>query len=154
MNLEAPSELRVPGSGPFPWKAMAMKVLSIKQPWAWAIIEGWKDVENRTWRTHYRGPLAIHASLEPDHDAWSALDRLGVPHPFADELVAGAVVGVADLVDVIEDAPSPWARAGQWHWLLANRRPLSVPLQRRGHVGLVEASADVIAHVERTALSE
>lgn len=27
-----------------------MKALSIKQPWAWLICKGFKDVENRTWR--------------------------------------------------------------------------------------------------------
>ena len=53
-----------------------MKCLSILQPWAWAIIHGGKDVENRTWRTAYRGPLLIHASLSrraynaQDKDVW------------------------------------------------------------------------------------
>ena len=38
-----------------------MKAISIQQPWAWAIIHAGMDVENRTWNTHYRGLLAIHA---------------------------------------------------------------------------------------------
>lgn len=38
-----------------------MKALSVKQPWAWAIIHAGKDIEKRTWRTDYRGPLLIHA---------------------------------------------------------------------------------------------
>ena len=38
------------------------KGLSIIQPWAAAIAFAGKDIENRSWRTHYRGPLAIHAS--------------------------------------------------------------------------------------------
>lgn len=40
-----------------------MYALTIKQPWASAIMAGLKRVENRTWRTDYRGPLAIHAGL-------------------------------------------------------------------------------------------
>ena len=38
-----------------------MKAITIKQPWAWAIIFAGKDIENRTWHTHDRGPLLIHA---------------------------------------------------------------------------------------------
>lgn len=42
-----------------------MKALTVRQPWAWAIIHGGKDVENRTRNIAgaYRGPVAIHAGL-------------------------------------------------------------------------------------------
>ena len=43
-----------------------MKVLSVRQPWAWAIIHGGKDVENRNWDTKFRGRLAIHAGKQFD----------------------------------------------------------------------------------------
>ena len=33
-----------------------MKILSVRQPWAWLIVAGHKDIENRKWRTSYRGP--------------------------------------------------------------------------------------------------
>jgi hypothetical protein len=38
-----------------------MKTLSIKQPWAGLIINGVKDIENRTWQTKYRGKILVHA---------------------------------------------------------------------------------------------
>ena len=38
-----------------------MKAISIKQPWASLIAYGIKDIENRTWRTNYRGRVLIHA---------------------------------------------------------------------------------------------
>jgi hypothetical protein len=38
-----------------------MKCLSIRQPWAWAILHGGKRIENRTWNTTYRGPILLHA---------------------------------------------------------------------------------------------
>ncbi len=41
---------------------LKLPVLSIRQPYAWAVVHGIKDIENRSWRTHYRGPLLIHAS--------------------------------------------------------------------------------------------
>jgi hypothetical protein len=42
-----------------------MRVLTVRQPWAWAIIHGGKDVENRVRNVagNYRGPVAIHAGL-------------------------------------------------------------------------------------------
>ncbi len=46
-----------------------MKTLSVKQPWSTLICTGIKDVENRTWRTEYRGPLLIHASAQEDRGA-------------------------------------------------------------------------------------
>src|SRR5438105_11911405 len=36
--------------------------VSIRQPWAWLVVMGYKDVENRSWRTNHRGALLIHAS--------------------------------------------------------------------------------------------
>lgn len=42
--------------------------LSVRQPWAWAIISGGKTIENRSWTTPYRGPLLIHAGKAFDPD--------------------------------------------------------------------------------------
>lgn len=39
-----------------------MKVLSVKQPWAALLVNGIKDIENRTRRTTFRGRILIHAS--------------------------------------------------------------------------------------------
>ena len=39
-----------------------MKALSIRQPWAWLIVNGHKDIENRQWRTHFRGKIYVHAA--------------------------------------------------------------------------------------------
>ena len=39
-----------------------MKALSIRQPWAWLIIHGGKDIENRCWPTKFRGRMLIHAA--------------------------------------------------------------------------------------------
>lgn len=52
---------------------MTLKALSIKQPWAWAISDLDKRVENRGYRTLYRGELAIHASAEGDSRGFGAL---------------------------------------------------------------------------------
>lgn len=128
-----------------------MRVLSVRQPWAWAIIHADKRAENRTWMTHYRGPLAIHASRTPDLDAWRALDHLEVAHPLVDELYYGSIIGVVDLVDCVLDSSDPWSVPGVWHWLLSAPRALSDPIEWRGQVGLPIAPAHVAEAISERA---
>ena len=45
-----------------------MKVLTIKEPWATLIIEGYKKYEFRSWKTNYRGKILIHAGLTLEKD--------------------------------------------------------------------------------------
>ncbi|MBN7792410.1 hypothetical protein [Microbacterium esteraromaticum] len=89
-----------------------MRILTIRQPWAWVIIHGGKDVENRVRNIagDYRGPVAIHVAQA---DAETAPDELWLMHAdwyrargrqpktfdptFADR---GRIIGVVDLVDV------------------------------------------------------
>lgn len=64
-----------------------MKALTISQPYASLIARGQKWVENRTWGTEYRGPLAIHAGRGTQYLSTRELHR----YP------AGAVIAVASL---------------------------------------------------------
>lgn len=41
-----------------------MKVLSIKEPFASLIKEGYKKIETRSFKTNYRGEIYIHASIK------------------------------------------------------------------------------------------
>jgi len=113
-----------------------MKALTIIQPWAWAIIHGQKKaVENRTWRTDYRGGLYVHAGKK-----FARLDRFpdGSPVPARGELVFGAILGTVQLVDCVPaaDRPGdPWA-AGPWCLVLADPRPLARPWPCGGALGL------------------
>jgi hypothetical protein len=109
------------------------KPLSIRQPWAWAIVEGFKDVENRSWSTRYRGQLFIHAGQREDHLGWLDLDRMGIDFP--DEVETGGIVGVVELVYCVLRRKSPWAMDDCYHWLLEN--PLSVPfVPMQGRLGI------------------
>ena len=114
-----------------------MYALTIRQPWAWAIMAGIKRVENRTWRTTHRGPLVIHAGKHRPRPRKRDWDRLpdGTPLPPVDDLAFGAVLGVVDLVDVVlADDPAvdgdPFVDPDPtgWCWILANPQPLPAPV--------------------------
>lgn len=114
-----------------------MRALSVRQPWAWAILYAGKDIENRSWQNkHTIGTIAIHASAGPDR-----LDDLpsGVRKPKPDELVRGAIVGVVDVVGCVERHRSRWF-SGPLGWVLKNPRPLSKPIPCKGALGLWEVS--------------
>jgi hypothetical protein len=114
-------------------KRPQLKAITIRQPWAWAIIFGGKDIENRTWLTHYRGPLAIHAGLGFRGDA--VMPR-GVRSPAGEDLAFGAVIGVVDLEDVVEKSRSRWFGDDGYGFVLRNPRPLDKPVRCSGRLGL------------------
>jgi len=114
-----------------------MKALSIRQPYSWLIVNGWKDVENRTWRTAHRGLLLIHASKTLHRDAPYVVRKClddGIPLP--EYVDAGGIVGVVDVVDVVEDYPSRWF-VGPFGYVF--RSPRSLPFYPlRGRPGVWE----------------
>jgi hypothetical protein len=114
---------------------MSMPALSIRQPWAWAICAGHKDVENRSWNTRLRGRFAVHAGGRPPEAAdirWIR-ETIGVEMPA--ELTRGALIGWATLVDVIDDSHSPWAQPDQLHWLIADGQLWPEAIPCRGRLG-------------------
>lgn len=150
-----------------------MKAISVRQPWAWAIMHAGKRIENRTQAWKYRGPLAITASL-----AWAregfldpvVREALAVQHPglidtkhagAVSVFPRGAVLGVADLVDLhiaADQCCAPWgqhpARLGAvarptTHLVLQNLLPLSVPVPVRGALGLWNLPAPVLEEVRQ-----
>jgi hypothetical protein len=131
-------------SGPTIWELL-MKALTVKQPWAWAILHAGKDIENREWRTHYRGPLAVHAGARLHRDA--ALPRRS-PMLGPRDLVFSAILGVVDLVDVVESNRSKWFH-GTFGWVLKNPRPLARPILCKGRLGLWSLSASQLRAIER-----
>jgi hypothetical protein len=84
-----------------------VKALTVRQPWASLIAAGVKTIETRSWSTAYRGPIAVHAGKAGVAEPWSvpglaaAVDALPQPLPM------GAVVAVADLVDVLPMVTRP-----------------------------------------------
>lgn len=120
--------------------------LSIRQPWAWLIVNGYKPVENRDWPTNYRGPVLIHASKTRDPEGYSQAlqicELLGITLPPLDDLPKGGIVGEATLHDCVTESDSPWF-VGEHGFLLRDARPLPfVPL--RGWLGFFNVDPAVI----------
>jgi ASCH domain len=111
-----------------------LRALSLKQPWAWLVVNGYKDIENRRWRTTHRGPLLIHASRSnPDYTPDQIEKKYGVRIP--DEVETGGIVGVVDVVNCVERHPSKWKFPAQKGWVLKDARRL--PFRAcRGFVGI------------------
>lgn len=106
-----------------------MKAITIKQPWASLIVVGLKDIENRSWKTNFRGRVLIHAAKSPVKGGWDALNETQLKKSFGykdklygdkEELPFGAILGSVDIVDCVQNHTSPWAEKGDWNWVLAN----------------------------------
>jgi hypothetical protein len=119
----------------------ALRLLTIRQPWAWATIYAGRDVECRPWRTPYRGPVYIVAHRRMTHEDYEAFvafaSKLIGPStiPSPDALLRGGIIGRATLIDCTSKARSKWF-TGPCGLYLADPEP--VPFRKcKGSRGLV-----------------
>lgn len=124
-----------------------MKALTIHQPWAWAIAQGHKRIENRSWYTSHRGSLLIHAgrSIQSIESGRRYIERLGLRVPDRGTLVFGAIVAIARVkacVEVETVLDEPFAE-GPVCWLLTDVRAVD-PFPYSGAQGLFEVPESVV----------
>ncbi|MCW5720747.1 MAG: ASCH domain-containing protein [Devosia sp.] len=108
-----------------------IKAISIRQPWASLILFDGKRIENRSRRNSYRGPIAIHASKNLERDILQMIKQGEHPVTGAQFECArpgcyeqtGGVIGVADVLDCVEQSDSDWF-VGRYGFVLANARPV------------------------------
>lgn len=142
-----------------------MKAITISQPFASLIASGQKFVENRTWPTNYRGPIAIHAGK-------------GLQYLDKDELKAyphGCIIAVAELTECVTKSKislamradighmkaqcsnKSWAQLhrhkhteGPWCWIIENVKTIQ-PVAIRGAQGIWNwEPSEPIVYVEMT----
>lgn len=118
-----------------------MKALTVKQPWAWAIIHAGKCWENRNWKTNYRGPLLIHSGLKFDEQAPDWIEFMGIEkdgivrRAYTNVIkLGGGIIGRVDLTDCCEvtnalldcpEDPLGWiSSSSKYAWKLENPKPL------------------------------
>lgn len=126
-----------------------MKCLSVRQPYAWAIIHGGKDTENREWATTYRGPLLIQAAKTrgvADEKDWleELAEICSVQVPEFDGYARGAIIGLVQLVDCVRDSKSLFANADCWHLVLSSPLAFRKPIEWKGQLGIFEVPDDVV----------
>lgn len=127
-----------------------MLVLSVRQPWAWAIMHAGKDIENRDWPTKIRGRVAIHASkgctveeYEDGVDSIDAVDRtLWSWIPSFSKMERGVIVGTVEIVDCVTSSASPWF-FGDYGFVLRDPWPLAEPIPWKGMLGFRPLPEDV-----------
>jgi hypothetical protein len=124
-----------------------MKALTVIMPWPWLILKYGKDVENRTWRTGFRGQILIHVSGKLVRDQIPMLIECGA-RPTKSEIQEllhwpGRIVGTVELVDCVRGYDSLWAQKDMWHWVLKNPRLLKTLIPAKGSLGLWEYSGNI-----------
>ena len=144
-----------------------MKALSLRQPWAWAVVFAGKTIENRRWSTPFRGEFFIHAAKGMTRDEYEgALDfvrdlGLDLPSHGSPEFVRGGIVGRARIVDVIPpcsdgslfsafECKHRWHMPEQYGFVLEDVR-LTPFVPCRGMLGFFDVPADVSAAVQGAA---
>jgi hypothetical protein len=156
-----------------------MKALSIRQPWAWAILHAGKDVENRDWYTPFRGKFAIHAAKGMTKDEYREAmayirhrfvanvlrnpvtvqlgeGRLSLASgelvtPGFSEITRGAIVGVAYVTDCVQACNSPWFQ-GLWGFEIENVIALPEPIPCKGALGFWDAPEVIVQQIASSAL--
>lgn len=139
-----------------------MKALTLTQPWATLVAVGAKRIETRSFRTHYRGPLAIHAAKGFPRDARDfatcqgvrkiLAEHFGDSHFSADAYPLGCVLATTtligcrfteDIVGQISEQEEDFGdySAGRYAWFLSDLIALPEPIPAKGALGLWEWTA-------------
>jgi hypothetical protein len=111
-----------------------MKAISIRQPWAWLILNASKDIENRSRPTKKRERILIHASKTVDDSAWDKIrpmfdrDIRWIMMGNLRKMVTlpgftGGIVGAVTIVDCVTVSDSLWFE-GPYGWVLSGATQL------------------------------
>ena len=118
-----------------------MKAITVKQPWASLICGGVKDVENRTWKTNYRGRILVHAA-STDFDFSKSMTSeyqryyiKSVQKPYIHSAIIGSVC-IVDCIKSVDDNYEPWGGLYCYHWKLANPELFPEPIPCKGKLSL------------------
>ena len=114
-----------------------MKALSLRQPWANLIADGRKTIETRTWRTRYRGPLAIHASARPYADL-----------PTGGIVAVAWLYGCRPMEETDEEAACIALYDGAYAWLLSDVQAIEL-IPCKGMLGLWTPPPEILRILPR-----
>jgi len=120
-----------------------MKIITLKQPWATLIAEGYKKYEFRSWKTSYRGDILIHAGGGVDKEAIEKFSSLNLIYP------KYRVLAKVQLVDCIEITDDNYKKINQenefvygnkkregYAWKITNIKKINSNKEIKGKLGL------------------
>lgn len=123
------------------------------QPYAWLFAHGYLVIDDRTWSTAHRGPLAIHASKRFHTAYWAFLrDHTSWPLPEPKEFEQGGLVARVQMkecrgptqplgapLQCIDLRRSHFGAGGHYGWVFSNAQAVPfTPL--KGRLGLFEVA--------------
>ena len=90
--------------------------LSVRQPWAWAILHAGKDIENRTAAAVRHGMkpgvIALHAAKGMTRAEYLHAARfmasIGVTCPPPAQLIRGGIIGTVTVREIVQQHVSEW----------------------------------------------
>jgi hypothetical protein len=132
-----------------------VKAISLWQPWASFVSQGFKHYETRSWKTSYRGKLLICSTVEnsKQYDEYLKIyEKLQLP-PWRD-FRHGQAIAICNLTDCIEMTAEfiaeqsrteilcgDW-QVGRYAWKLENIQPIEKPFPVKGRQGFFKVSLE------------
>ena len=130
-----------------------MMCLAIKQPWAWAIFNAGKNVENRDWKTGFRGRVAILASkgmTQAEYGEGCYFIERKEPRiaiPSYESMVRGSIIGTVEITDCGKFQNNKWF-VGTYGMLLSEPVKFITPISAKGRLGIFPLEAYIADQVE------
>lgn len=132
-----------------------MKTITVRQPWAYLLCDGIKDVENRTWRLpeKYKGEkILIHASAKSEDLAYlTEMQWVSIPEYYKKKLERYMIGGISAIIghvifsDCVQNSSSIWAEKGCYHWIVQEAKLFNTPLQNvKGKLSFWEFNNEII----------
>jgi len=118
-----------------------MKALSIKQPWAWLIVNRFKDIENRDWQTKVRGRILVHAGQKIDEFGYRWVRARFTDIVLPEKFEVGGFVGSVEISDCVSESESEWF-AGDYGFVLKNAIAFDQLMPYRGQLGFFNPLGD------------
>jgi len=119
-----------------------MKVITIKEPWASLIINGYKEYEFRSWKTNYRGEILIHTSQQVDKEALKKFEDLNLNYQTS-KIIGKVTISDCKLIDKEFDKElsknkvySLSSKIGKYAWVLKDPQPLINNKEVKGRLGI------------------
>ncbi|MFI8769497.1 hypothetical protein ACIGN6_31960 [Streptomyces sp. NPDC053792] len=129
---------------------IVIRALTIRQPFADAVVHGTKRCENRSRpipQAAMGTTILIHAALQAHASGVTAADLDGQAWPDT----RGAVLASTRLDSchqATDDCCGTWGFPGYWHWILRDVTPFPRPVPTRGALGLWAPPVEVLASVQ------